>query len=371
MWNIIINLYIFPKEGLSPLGYVSNTHIIGLYPCAVRKPVSSWSKPPPPCRGHLLLVEATSSALKPPPPHWSHLLLVEPYHRTRSNQPPASLNPRSSLLLSPPSGGLALVTVGQLDWPLLACTRRRWAVFAILDSYCRGWVGFAMVGLDPRLFASAHCCRLTVVFDLSVIAFHLAMHLPSPPLPHVISSSSSSSCHLLLLLIVVLSLLLLLLAVLSPSPPPRRVVSSTTTTTTTTHRPHHASYRRWVSSSSCRHLSTSLPIPGSPAITPSSVSEQAAHIPLGRGGALVGILSGPGALTIGPTSLKRGEGHHAVWTRVYGPQSRRWGRCGGRMRENEATSTVITVDVEFKLRSRAQQSCSISMHSCAIRNIKW
>jgi len=200
-----------------------------------------------------------------------------------------------------------------------------------------------VVGLDPRLLASARCRRLTVVFDLSVIAFHLAMHPPvllllvsSPPPPRVVSSSSS--CRLLLLLVsspppprvvsssssssccpfssssspcCLLLLLLLLLLVSSPSPPPRRVVSSTTTTTTT-HRPRHASYRRWVSPSSCRHFSTCLPIPGSPAITPSSVNEQAAHIPLGRGGALVGILSGPGALTIGPTSLKRGEGHHAV-----------------------------------------------------------
>jgi len=39
---------------------------------------------------------------------------------------------------------------------------------------------------------------------------------------------------------------------------------------------------------------------------------QAAHIPLGRGGAIVGILSELGALAIGPTSLKRGEGHHVV-----------------------------------------------------------
>jgi len=39
---------------------------------------------------------------------------------------------------------------------------------------------------------------------------------------------------------------------------------------------------------------------------------QAAHIPLGRGRAIVGILSEPGSLAIGPTSLKRGEGHHVV-----------------------------------------------------------
>ena len=50
----------------------------------------------------------------------------------------------------------------------------------------------------------------------------------------------------------------------------------------------------------------------SPPITPSSVNEQAAHIPLGRGGVVAGILRGLGALAIGPTSLKRGEGHHAV-----------------------------------------------------------
>jgi hypothetical protein len=31
-----------------------------------------------------------------------------------------------------------------------------------------------------------------------------------------------------------------------------------------------------------------------------------------RGWAVVGVLSGPRALAIGPTSLKRGEGHHAV-----------------------------------------------------------
>ena len=54
--------------------------------------------------------------------------------------------------------------------------------------------------------------------------------------------------------------------------------------------------------------------------------------------------------------------------------ARGWARVkeigGGRMRENEPTSTVIVVDVEFKLRSRARRSCSISMHSGAIKNIK-
>jgi len=39
------------------------------------------------------------------------------------------------------------------------------------------------------------------------------------------------------------------------------------------------------------------------------MNEQAAHIPLGRGGVVAGIL---GASVIGPTSLKRGEGHHVV-----------------------------------------------------------
>jgi len=42
------------------------------------------------------------------------------------------------------------------------------------------------------------------------------------------------------------------------------------------------------------------------------MNEQAAHIPLGKEGVVASILSGLGALVIGPTSLKRGEGHHVV-----------------------------------------------------------
>ena len=77
-------------------------------------------------------------------------------------------------------------------------------------------------------------------------------------------------------------------------------------------------------------------------------------------------LDGSGALEIVPTSLKRGEGHHV---HVDVLESGRSGRCGGgRMRENEATSTEIMVDVEFKLRSRALSSCSISTHSSAIKD---
>jgi len=57
-------------------------------------------------------------------------------------------------------------------------------------------------------------------------------------------------------------------------------------------------------------------------------------------------------------------------TRADGPESRRWGCGGGRMRENEPTSTVIMVDIEFKLRSRARSSCLISTHSSPIKNIK-
>ena len=90
-----------------------------------------------------------------------------------------------------------------------------------------------------------------------------------------------------------------------------------------------------------------------------------------HGWAAVGILSELGALALGPTSLKREEGHHAVWIHVDGVELRRWGWCGGgRIRENEATSTIIIVDVEFKLRSQARSSCSISTHSSVIKNIK-
>jgi hypothetical protein len=143
----------------------------------------------------------------------NHLLRVEPVsslsnlcRRTRLNQPPASLNPRSSLLSSRPSGGLALIIAGRLESPSLAPTRRRWVGFVILDSYCRSWVGFAVVGLDPRLLASARCRRPTVVFELSVVPLGHA----SPVLlllvssRHVVSSSSLSSlsCRLFLLLLL-------------------------------------------------------------------------------------------------------------------------------------------------------------------------
>ena len=47
-------------------------------------------------------------------------------------------------------------------------------------------------------------------------------------------------------------------------------------------------------------------------ITPSSVNQQAAHIPIGRGGAVVGCVNRPGQWLIVPTSLKRGEGRLAV-----------------------------------------------------------
>jgi len=62
------------------------------------------------------------------------------------------------------------------------------------------------------------------------------------------------------------------------------------------------------------------PTPGSPLvfttphpspITPSSANEQAARIPHGKGGAVVGYLNRPGWV-IAPTSLKRGEGRLVV-----------------------------------------------------------
>ena len=54
-----------------------------------------------------------------------------------------------------------------------------------------------------------------------------------------------------------------------------------------------------------------------------------------------------------------------VWVEVEEVGSVWWWR----MREFEATSTVITVDVEFKLRSRPPSSCSISTYSSAIKDI--
>ena len=138
---------------------------------------------------------------------------------------------------------------------------QRWLPLAIvgldspsLGSYCGGWVAFVLVRLDSRLLASARCRRPTIVFDLSVVAFDLAMRPPVPllvsylpPPPRVVSSSSSSSsssCRLLLLLLV------------SSLPPPPRVVSSSSSSSASCRLPRgmislcrHASCRS--SSSPC------------------------------------------------------------------------------------------------------------------------
>ena len=165
---------------------------------------TSFSSFPPPLRLlHLLFVEPISSASNPYPPRRTRLLVVEP---VSSNPIEPTSGLVESALMSLPSGGLALVIAGLLESPSLAPTRRR-------------WVGFAVVGLDPRLLASARCRRPTVVFDLSVVAFDLAMrplvlllvsYLPLLPRRGVVSSSSSSSsCRLSLFLFSLLLLRLM------------------------------------------------------------------------------------------------------------------------------------------------------------------
>ena len=73
----------------------------------------------------------------------------------------------------------------------------------------------------------------------------------------------------------------------------------------------------------------------------------------------------------GPTSLRRGEGHQWFWAQWLGAN---WGSevvvvvVGGR--ENEPTSTVDVVDVQFKLYSQVKWSCSILAPRTMIRKIK-
>jgi hypothetical protein len=127
------------------------------------------------CRTHLLRVEPVSS-------------LSNPYRRTRLNQPPASLNPRSSLLSSPPSGCLALVIAGRLESPLLGWIRHPGFVLPRLGWIRRGRVGSEVVGLcslssaNRRVRLVCRCVRLG----------HASPRPPPPP-PRVVSSSSSSS----------------------------------------------------------------------------------------------------------------------------------------------------------------------------------
>jgi hypothetical protein len=161
--------------------------------------------PPPPRLLYLFLIFSTSSSSSPPPLRLLHLLFVEPIS-SASNPIEPTPGLAESALMSLPSGGLALVIAGLLESPSLAPT-------------CRRWVGFAVVGLDPRLLASARCRRPTVVFDLSVVAFDLAMrplvlllvsYLPLLPRRGVVSSSSSSSsCRLSLSLFFLLLLRLM------------------------------------------------------------------------------------------------------------------------------------------------------------------
>ena len=73
------------------------------------------------------------------------------------------------------------------------------------------------------------------------------------------------------------------------------------------------------------------------------------------------------ALVSGPTSLMRGEGHLVggiplLWT----SSAARVVVEGGKM---NPTSTVSTVDVEFKLRPHPKHSCSILRHTTTIMKI--
>ena len=124
--------------------------------------------------------------------------------------------------------------------------RQRWLPLAIvgldspsLGSYCGGWVGFMLVGLDSRLLASARCRWPTVMFDLAMRPPVPLLVSYLPPPPRVVSSSSSSSsssCRLLLLLLV------------SSLPPPPHVVSSSSSSSASCRLP-----RGMISL--CRHAS--------------------------------------------------------------------------------------------------------------------
>jgi hypothetical protein len=158
---------------------------------------SSSSNPYPPRRTCLLVVKPVSSLSNPSPRCQTHLLVVEP---VSSNPIEPTSGLVESALMSLPSGGLALVIAGLLESPSLAPTRRR-------------WVGFAVVGLDLRLLASARCRRPTVVFDLAMrpLVLLLVSYLPLLPRRGVVSSSSSSSssCRLSLFLFSLLLLRLM------------------------------------------------------------------------------------------------------------------------------------------------------------------
>jgi len=217
-----------------PLGYVSNTRIIGLYPCVVRKPISSWSKPPPPCRGHLLLVEATSSASKP-----------SPHCRTVSSNPikptPGLIEPAFILAVVPTQrwsgsryrGAVGLAIVGPHS-PSLSCIRYPGFVLPRMGWICRGRVGSAVVGL----------CSLSSANRRVRLVCHCI------PLGHASPPSSSSSCHIFLLLLLVSSPPPPHRRVVPSPPPPRRVVSfSSSSSCCLFHHHHH--HHHYPSSSPC------------------------------------------------------------------------------------------------------------------------
>jgi hypothetical protein len=176
-------------------------------------------RPPPPPRLLHLFLTSTSSSSNPSPPRRTRLLVVEPVSSNPIEPTPGLVEPA---LMSPPAVVWRSLSRGCWSchhWPPLAVVGLD---SSSLNSYWRGWVGFTMVGLDLRLLASARCRRPTVVFDLSVVAFDLAMRpLVLLCVDGVVSSSSSSSswCRLFFLL------LFLLVLVSSLLPPPLRVVS--------------------------------------------------------------------------------------------------------------------------------------------------
>jgi hypothetical protein len=201
--------------------------------------------------------------------------------------------------------------------------------------------------------SSSSCRSLLLLLLLFVVSFppplRHGVSLPPPCRCVVLSSSSSCRSLLLLLLLLLVSSLPPLPHVLFPSPSLSFTRSSSTSyfpccrcgrsSTYNSSRFSHSSVptsnpptslwkgerrvrfgrfcayvrrssRRSSRGSSCHSSRRSSR--RSCVVRPAVRPVVCAHIPLRRGGAGAGILRGPGALAIGPTSLKRGEGHHAL-----------------------------------------------------------